>query len=251
MRGEVRAGVVKPGDALLEAGLHRQLDLPAGIGVALRGRLRPTPVLERAAGEPDAVSRSRPIGRPAGSFRISPPAGFAVVARDVRQLHRLRVDEGGVAAGVRQHHRVVRRHLAQRIVERKALDVRLRHAAPLLLVPAAPENPLAGLRLLRRGRDHRDDLVPVLDVHQVERHLRLAEAHEVAVAFDQAGDRRAGRADRSPASSGRCTAGSRRCCRRRRCDRRGSAMACASGIAASTVTILPLRSTRVAGAGVC
>ena len=37
--------------------------------------------------------------------------------------------------------------------------------------------------------DHRDDLVPVLDVHQVERHLRLAEAHEVSVTLDQAGNR--------------------------------------------------------------
>ena len=42
---------------------------------------------------PEAVSRSKPIGWPAASLRISPPDGFCVVARDPRRLHRLGVDE--------------------------------------------------------------------------------------------------------------------------------------------------------------
>src|SRR5687768_17816951 len=50
-------------------------------------------------------------------------------------------------------------------------------------------DPLARLRLRRRGRYHRHDLVPILHVHQVQRHLRETEVHEVAVTFDQSWNR--------------------------------------------------------------
>jgi hypothetical protein len=56
-------------------------------------------------------------------------------------------------------------------------------------MPAAALDPLAWFRLLRGGRHHRHDLVPVRHVHEIERHLRQAEVHEVAMAFDQSRNR--------------------------------------------------------------
>ena len=56
------------------------------------------------------------------------------------------------------------------------------------LLPAAPQNPGARRRLLCGVRHHRHDLVPVLHVAQIQAHLRLAHAHEVAVAFNESGD---------------------------------------------------------------
>ncbi len=92
-----------------------------------------------------------------------------------------------MAAGVLEDHRVVGRHLAERVVDGEALDVGLRHRGPLLLVPAASANPFA--RLGRGGGvgDELHDLVPTRDVHQVDDHARLAQAHEVAMPLDEAG----------------------------------------------------------------
>ena len=78
------------------------------------------------------------------------------------------VGERGVAARVHEQHGIVRRHLVERRVRRKPLDVRRRTRRPLLLVPAAAVDPLTRLRGARRLADHRDDLVPRSTVHQVE-----------------------------------------------------------------------------------
>src|SRR5262249_30977199 len=67
-------------------------------------------------------------------------------------------------------------------------DVRGRFLLPLLLVPAAAEDPFAGGRLADGGGDLRDDVVPGLRRAQVEHALRLAEGDEVAVALDEARD---------------------------------------------------------------
>ena len=107
--------------------------------------------------------------------------------RDFGHLHRQRVREAGMAAGVRQPDRVVRRHAAERVVQRKAFDVRGRHLRPLFLVPAAADDPFAGLRLLRRVADHADDLVPVLGGAELQVARRLADAGEVHVRVDEAG----------------------------------------------------------------
>ena len=109
-----------------------------------------------------ARSLKSPVGLPSLSFRICPPAGSGVVLCDFGHLHRQRVGESGVPAGMRQPHRVVGRHAAQRLVQRKAFDVRRRRRRPFLLVPAAAEDPFARPRLLRRVADHPHDVVPVL-----------------------------------------------------------------------------------------
>ena len=159
--GEALAGVLERRDALLErwparparsAGAHRRR--------ALRASCFAIHAASASSARSDAVSRSTPIGRPARSFRMSPPGGLFVARGDAGLLHRLRVHVGGVAAGVFEDHRVVRRHLAERVVEGEALDVRLRHRGPLLLVPAAAADPLARLRLRGRVADQAHDLAP-------------------------------------------------------------------------------------------
>ena len=130
----------------------------------------------------DAVSRSTPIGRPLASFRISPPGGFFVVGRDAGGLHGLGVDVAGVAAGVFQEHRVVRRHLAEQVVEREAFHVGLRHRRSIS--PGASRVRGSSRRAWPwrpPAADAGDDLLPAGRVHQVDDHARLAEAHEVAV----------------------------------------------------------------------
>ena len=178
------ARIVERRHALLEARLHGELELTIRVGIAFGGALRLPPLLERAVREP-RCGFAQQADRPAGRILQDLTARrIHRRARDVGKLHRLGVHERRVAAGVRQHHRVVLRHFAQCIVVREALDVRLGHTAPLFLVPTAAKDPLTRLRLLRGRRDHRHDLVPVLDVHQIERQLRLSKSHEVSVAFD-------------------------------------------------------------------
>jgi hypothetical protein len=53
-------------------------------------------------------------------------------------------------------------------------------------MPSTAENPLARLRLPGRFADHVHDFVPALDVQEIERQLRLAEIHEMAMPVDKA-----------------------------------------------------------------
>ncbi len=87
-----------------------------------------------------------------------------------------------------QDHRVVRRHRAERVVGGQPLDVAGRRPVPLLLVPAAPADQRARRRVFHGVGHHRDDLVPIGHVHQVELHPGVADAQEVPVAFDEARD---------------------------------------------------------------
>ena len=249
---EVRAGVLKAGDALFESS-------PAPRARSAGARRRAAP----PASSSRATPRARGSTMPGGGFaqHADRPPGCVLenlAARRIRRLrgharrlHGLRVDEARVAAGVREHHRVVRRHLAERVVKRKALDVRLRARSPTS--PGASRGRGSTRRASpssRRPPTIDDDLVPVLHVHQVELHLRLAEAHEVAVALDEPGNRElpgeidhlGGRAD--------VALDARRWCRRRRCDRREPRSPAPPASPSSTVTILPLRSTSVAGSTV-
>ena len=112
---------------------------------------------------------------------------------DVRQLHRLRVDERRVTAGVRQHHRdcsatPCRATRGGEILRRSAAGM----DGPLLLMPAAPDNPLSRPGVRDRPRDRLDDLVPARRAHQVEVHLVLADAGEVPVALDETRHREPG-----------------------------------------------------------
>ena len=80
------------------------------------------------------------------------------------------------------------RNLVEGVVEGEALDVRLGRLAPFGLMPAAADDPLAGFGLLDGARDLGDDLVPRAGFAEVEAHAELAEAGEVAVSLDEAGD---------------------------------------------------------------
>src|ERR1700726_1803044 len=90
-----------------------------------------------------------------------------------------------MSAGVFQPHRIMRRDLAQLIVDREALHVGRWWRVPLGLMPASPEDPGSRLGFARRRRNHSDNLVPVLGIPQVQYHLGRSEAHEVPMAFDE------------------------------------------------------------------
>ena len=108
--------------------------------------------------------------------------------RDLRHLHRQRVGEARVAAGVRQPHRVVRRDAAEGFVQRKAFDVGRRRRRPLLLMPAAAQDPLARPRAFRGIANHADDVVPVLGGPAASGFSRgFANAGEMRVRVDEAG----------------------------------------------------------------
>src|SRR5437764_5380962 len=76
-------------------------------------------------------------------------------------------------------------------MEWHALDVRLRRANPLLLMPAATLDEGARLCRLCRVAHLRDDVVPGLRFRQIEDQLRLAETSVMSVAVDEAGNRQA------------------------------------------------------------
>ena len=122
------------------------------------------------------------------SFRISPPGGIRGLPGDAGEFEGFAVDEGGVPAGVGEDDRVVGRDLIERIVQREAFDIRRGRDGPLGLVPAAADDPLAGLGLLDRAAHLRHDVVPGAGFAQVEAHAEFADAGEVPVAFDEAGN---------------------------------------------------------------
>src|SRR5580704_12384636 len=70
-------------------------------------------------------------------------------------------------------------------MHRKTVYVGRRLDVPLLLMPAAADDPIAGLRFFHRGRYHGDDLIPALRVAQVEIHFHLSDTGEVTMAFDE------------------------------------------------------------------
>ena len=137
-RGERRTGIFERGDALR----RRTPSPPARSSCAARRRA-PRGRALRAVGVVRAGRRAlRRLAQQAGgiaraSFRISPPVGFGVSRVMLAASIGFAVDEHGVAAGMRQQHRIVGRHFVERRVQRKALDVRLRRVVPLRLVPAA------------------------------------------------------------------------------------------------------------------
>ena len=101
----------------------------------------------------------------------------------------LRVDEARVAARVGEKHGVVGRHRVERRMGGKPFDVRLGRSRPLLLVPAASDDPLARLGASsRRPRPSPRSASQLVAVHQVQTELRLADAGEMAVPLDESGD---------------------------------------------------------------
>ncbi len=140
---------------------------------------------------------NRPLGRlPQGAGGIALCVANDLPARRVRrlggdpgQLQCHCVGERCVTAGVGEKDGVQRRDPGKALVDRQPLDRGLRRPVPLLLVPAPAENPVAGLGVSYGDLDHGDDLVPVGGPGQVERHLGESEVGEVAVAFDESGNR--------------------------------------------------------------
>ena len=171
-------------DAVGETFLRGQLDLLAQARPGLLGRRVPGLVADEALGrlEEGADGLPRGVADDLAAF------GVGRRRRDLRQLHGLGVGERRMAAGVGQEDRVVRARFTEGGVKGQAVDVGLGHAVPLVLVPAPAEDPVAGLGRGCGLGDQGDDLVPGAGLGQVEDHLGGAEAGEVAVALDEAGD---------------------------------------------------------------
>ena len=157
------------------------------------------------------------------------------------------VDEGGVTAGVRERHRIVRRSGRERVVHREPFDGGGGRRAPLLLVPAAPEDPLARLRLGGSFGDLRDDRLPGRIVGQAEDLRRLTDRGEVARGFRSARERRAFRRGRCGAFSVRCELAMSASAPSATIRPSRAASAVTSGRSGSRVTIRPFSSTRSAG----
>ena len=186
-RLEAGARVLEAGDALGHRLLVREVELPADLGLALR-RLHARAGAGVGLVEQPVRGLAEEAGRLAlGVLQDVAPGRALRVAGDARQLHGLRVGEGGVAAGVLEDDRVAGRGRAQGLVSGEAFHRGLGAAVPLLLVPAAPADPLPGPRLARGLLDHGHDLVPVLHAREIQDDAGVTHAGEVAVGLDEAG----------------------------------------------------------------
>ena len=72
-------------------------------------------------------------------------------------------------------------------MKREAFDVGIGRAVPFGLVPAAADDPLAGLGFGGGAGHLGDDIVPGAGFAEVEAEAEFADAGEVAVSFDEAG----------------------------------------------------------------
>ena len=110
-------------------------------------------------------------------------------------------------------------------------------------MPAPADDPLPRPSTRYRRRDRLDDLRPARGPRQLEAEPAVAEADEVAVRFDEAGDRQTAlKVERS--GRGTDIAAPTKTMRPAR-----AARACTSGRAPSSVSRRPLRSTRSAAGG--
>ena len=115
--------------------------------------------------------------------------GVSGQTSDASQLQRQCIGERRVSAGVGEEHRVQGGDPRQARVDRQSLDGGSRRPVPLLLMPSPTENPLTGLRISSRVRDHGDDLFPVRGPGEIECQHGPSEVGEVTVAFDEPGNR--------------------------------------------------------------
>jgi len=190
-RVEGRPGVLERRHSLRQRVLAGQLDRLACLRLDLLGRTRRARLFERPPDE--ALCRlTEQAGRLAVCVAHEGPAlRVRRVLRDSRHVERAVVGECRVSARVSEQHGVVGRDGAQRVVQRHAIDIGLGRLAPLLLVPAAPQDPLARLGRFRRLGHHRHDVVPRLGLREVEAQLRHSKTHEVTVPLDEPGDQQA------------------------------------------------------------
>ena len=184
-----RAGVADGRQPFRQRFLRGEIDVAPKVGLDL-GRRSPGPIARQRVGDErlgPLVEQTRGIAT--AVFQDLSALRILGRPRDARRLHRLRVREPGVAARVREPYRVVRRRAAERFVQREAFDVRRRHVRPFFLMPAAPEDPFARLRALRRVADHAHDVVPVGGGGELQVPRRFADAGEVDVRVDETGRR--------------------------------------------------------------
>ena len=85
-----------------------------------------------------------------------------------------------------QHDRIIGRNFTELVVQRKSFNVTLRKGIPFFLVPSTTSDELSWLSLFNSGCDHCNDLFPILYIHQVQLHLRIADSKKVAMAFNKA-----------------------------------------------------------------
>src|SRR5690606_12173149 len=76
---------------------------------------------------------------------------------------------------------------AEAVMCRHAFYGAFGYGVPLLLMPAAPQDPRTRLGLGRCRTDHSHDVVPGTRLCKIEHHLRLPETHNMSVPFDEAG----------------------------------------------------------------
>ena len=143
------------------------------------------------AGVGDAKNILCRLAHHAGRVTVLVEHDFAALWRqraavELDQCHRALVDEHGVAAGVNQHDRVIGRCGAERVMHRQSFDELVLARLPLVLVPAAPDDPLAGRGFGGRIRNHGNDLGETLRVTKIKDQQRTAEARVMTMAFDEA-----------------------------------------------------------------
>ncbi len=131
-----------------------------------------------------AASMNTPVGSPLLSRSTRPPSGSFVAAVTRAALQCEGVRERSVAVDAAQKHRMVRHRRVERFLRWELLH------RPVVLIPAAADDPLA-LRRARRAlfhaRDHFFVRSRVDELHDVERN---AEAVEMTVRIGESGDDR-------------------------------------------------------------
>ncbi len=185
---ERRAGVLKSGDAFRKAFACREIHLLA----RFRGEFSERQVLpigrQRAPDETLCLLVEQSGGIALRILQNLAAGWIGSVLVDAGQAHRFRVRKSCMTAGVSQPHRIVWRNFAERVVQRESLHVGRGRRIPFGLMPAASDNPGSGLGFARGCGDHGNNLVPILHVAQIQRHLRSAQTGEMPVPFDESWD---------------------------------------------------------------
>ena len=177
--GQRRTRIFERGDPLGEALAGGDLD--GLVHIAMAGM----PALVGGHHEARGAFAQQPGRVAAGVLQNLAAGRIGCVAGDAGHRHGLRIDEGGMAAGVRQQHRIMRRNAVERGVQGKAFHVGVGRMVPFALMPAAAHDPIARLGLAGGAGYLGDDFVPRARFAKIEAHAIFAERSEVAVPFDE------------------------------------------------------------------
>ncbi|KPK75150.1 MAG: hypothetical protein AMJ79_12405, partial [Phycisphaerae bacterium SM23_30] len=116
-----------------------------------------------------------------------PAGGVGGIAMEAEQFEEIFVDKDGVSADVDEHDGILAADGGEGMVKGQALKAGGGGAVPFILVPAAADDPRAGLGVLGGVGDESDDFVPGAGRPEVDTHERFAQTHKVAVTVDKAG----------------------------------------------------------------